>query len=77
MVFCTVTLDTTGGAAFSSTYGSSTITAPAGVSAAVFTSVPSNRAGSSANGAQSGTTIYVPTYGSATTVINITWFYAV
>lgn len=77
MVFCTVTLDTTGGAAFSSTYSSSTITAPAGVSAAVFTSVPSNRAGSSANGAQSGTTIYVPTYGSATTVINITWFYAV
>lgn len=77
MVFCTVTLDTTGGVAFSSTYGSSTITAPAGVSAAVFTSVPSNRAGTSANGAQSGTTIYVPTYGSATTVINITWFYAV
>jgi hypothetical protein len=77
MVFCTVTLDNTGGAAFSSTYGSSTITAPAGISAAVFTSVPSNRGGVSANGAQSGTTIFVPTYASSVNVINITWFYAV
>jgi hypothetical protein len=77
MVFCTVTLDATASTAFSSTYGSSTITAPAGVSAAVFTSVPSNRAAVSANGAQSGTTIFVPTYASSTNVINITWFYAV
>lgn len=77
MVFCTVTLDNTGGVAFSSTYGSSTITTPAGISAAVFTSVPSNRGGTSANGAQSGTTIFVPTYASSVNVINITWFYAV
>lgn len=77
MVFCTVTLDATASTAFSSTYGSSTITAPSGVSAAVFTSVPSNRAAVSANGAQSGTTIFVPTYASSTNVINLTWFYAV
>jgi hypothetical protein len=77
MVFCTVTLDATASTAFSSTYGSSTITAPAGVSAAVFTAVPSNRAGASHLGAQSGTTIFVPTYASSTNVINITWFYAV
>lgn len=77
LVFCTVTLDATGAVAFSSTYGSSTISSPAGLSATASTTVPSNRAGVSANGAQGGTTVYVPTYASNTTVINLTWFFAV
>lgn len=77
LVFCTVTLDATGAVAFSSTYGSSTISSPAGLSATASTTVQSNRAGVSANGAQGGSTVYVPTYASNTTVINLTWFFAV
>ena len=73
MVFCELLLSSTG--TFSSTVGTTTVSAPA--TAAVEAAVPTNfSGGNSGVGAQSGTTVYLPTVASST-LARITWQFSV
>jgi hypothetical protein len=73
MVFCELLLNSTG--TFSSTAGTTTVSAPA--TAAVEAAVPTNfSGGNSGVGAQSGSTVYLPTVASST-LARITWQFSV
>jgi len=73
MVFCELLLNSTG--TFSSTVGTTTVSAPA--TAAVEAAVPTNfSGGNSGVGAQSGATVFLPTVASST-LARITWQFSV
>jgi hypothetical protein len=75
IVFCNVIIDPTGGAAFDSTYGTATISAP--FSASTNCPVTVNRGGQSSIGAQGGTTVFIPTFSSSPNTMNVSWFFVV
>jgi hypothetical protein len=80
VVYCEVTLSPSGGNAYSSTYGTATITAPfASANNAITPPVTCTQAGTIAAGAQAvnSTTVYVGTFGSSTNDTRISWFYFV
>jgi len=75
-VTCAVVIGATGGAAYSSTWGTTTITAP--IASGEFSVVPCAReAPSGSNGIQQGSTVYLPTTASSTAAYWITWTYQV
>lgn len=75
-VTCSVVIGATGAAAYSSTWGTTTITAP--FASGEYSVVPCAReAPGGANGIQQGSTVYLPTTASSSAAFWITWTYQV